>query len=125
MNRYSTYPCAFLYGFYFYLLFQVVHVARFGAPNWHVSINDLALYLVGTISVIFLMHLMRKLTNFHVLMLIPFLVALPFAYAGALGGGLLGFFGAFALGLLPFIVILPIGFTVVKRSIDQAPRMIV
>ncbi len=121
MRRLLSYPWAFLYGFYFYLLFQIVYIVRFGHVNTVFSFSDTALYAVGLASVLLCQYLARELPRARGFMIIPFLVGLPFGFVGALGGGLLGWLGVFIFGFVPFAVALPTGYWVVKRV--AAPPM--
>ncbi|MDE2078981.1 MAG: hypothetical protein KGI73_01195 [Patescibacteria group bacterium] len=112
-----SYPWALAYGLYFYFLFQVVYLARFGSLNMTMSWGDLALYVVGVGSVLLCQYFSRKLIGWRQwLMAVSFLLALPFAFSGALGGGLLGWFGVVILGLIPFCVALPLSYWLIKRS---------
>lgn len=110
MNDHLSYPWALIYGLYFYVLFQAVFFVRFGTINTAMSTLDLSIIAVGILSVLLLMFFMRKLGREGKFMLIPFVVAIPFAYVGALGGGLLGHIGILVYGAVPFIAILSIGY---------------
>ena len=119
MSNYFSYPWAVLYGLYFYILFQGMYVWRFGSINTHMSILTLYLVLVGIISVLMLMFFMQRLAHKKALMFVPFLLTLPFAYVGALGGGLLGAIGILFFGLAPFVIALPAGYWLIKKRFNQ------
>jgi len=116
MKNYTSYPWAILFGLYFYLLFQVMFLLRFGSLNLTFNVLDLVIILVGIFSVALLFFCMRKLPAKQSWMILPFLLAVPLAYIGALGGGLLGAIGILIFGLVPFFVFLPIGYLIIKQS---------
>ena len=113
--KYFTYPWALLYGFYFFLLFQIMSVVLFGGLNTNLNILDVFLYVVGVLSVLLFMYFAKKLGDRWKSLWIPFVIALPYAYIGALGGGLIGAAGILIYGLLPFIVVLSLGYWLIKR----------
>ncbi len=115
MKNYLAYPLALVYGLYFYALFQLSFLVRFGSLNTSFNILDFGSVLVGIISVVILLYFMRKLTRGRGFMLIPFLLMVPFSYLGALGGGLLGVLGIVAFGTIPFAVGLSVGYFAIKR----------
>lgn len=115
MKNYPAYPLALVYGLYFYALFQLSFLVRFGSLNTSFNILDFGSVLVGIISVVLLLYFMRKLTRGQGFMLIPFLLMVPFSYLGALGGGLLGMLGIVAFGTIPFAVGLSVGYFAIKR----------
>ena len=115
MKNYLAYPWAILYGLYFYILFQVAYFIRSGSINSSVRILDLGIVVVGIVSVLIFMYFAKKLGERWNLMFIPFILALPLAYFGALGGGLLGLPGIVIYGLVPFIVLLPLCYWFFKR----------
>lgn len=115
MKNYFSYPWALLYGLYFYLLFQGMYAWRFGHLNTDVSLLGISIIVVGMVSVFLLLFFMRHLARRKFLLLVPFLLALPFAYVGALGGGLLGVLGILIFGITPFLIALPAGYFVIKR----------
>lgn len=116
MNKYLAYPWSLLFGLYMYLLFQLMFILRFGRINTDVNSLDLYILVVGIASVLMLMYFARKLTARRVFLCIPFLIALPFSYIGALGGGLLGGVGVLIFGLVPFAIALPVGYWLINRS---------
>jgi len=120
MSKLYSYPWAILYGLYFYVLFQIVFFVQFGQFNRNLGLIDLFVVLDGILSVLLLQYLARKLPTRRGFLIIPFLIALPFAYIGALGGGLLGAVGVVVMGMLPFIVFLGIGYWVVKRVVSRS-----
>jgi hypothetical protein len=115
MRRFFTYPFSILYGAYFYLIFQLMFVTRFGGINMHFTVLDIFIWLVGVASIAGLMYFMGKLGGRKHLMWIPFVIAVPLGFIGALGGGLLGIFGLLVFGLLPFALILPAGYWLIGR----------
>lgn len=115
MAFFLAYPWAFAYGLYFYALFQFVFFARFGAFNTNFSVGDFALYAVGVLSVLLCQYFSRKLRARRWLMTVPFVVAMPFAYVWALGGGLFGWFGVVIFGFIPFLIALPLGYWLIRR----------
>ena len=115
MKNYLAYPLALVYGLYFYALFQLSFLVRFGSLNTSFNILDFGSVLVGIISVVILLYFMRKLTRGRGFMLIPFLLMVPFSYLGALGGGLLGMLGIVAFGTIPFAGGLSVGYFAIKR----------
>ena len=114
MNTFLSYAWAPIYGLYLYVLFQILFLMRFGELNMSFSLLDLAIIFVGILSVVLLLYFMRKLTHKRLLMIIPFLIAIPFGYIGALGGGLLGAAGVLVFGLVPFAVLTPLGYAVIR-----------
>lgn len=119
MKTLTQYPWALVYGLYMYVVFQLMFFAQFGIFNLTVNIIDLGIYIVGVVSVLLTQFFMQKLQHKQLLMLIPFLVALPFGYFGALGGGLLGIVGMVIFGLIPFVVIVPLGYLVLKAILKR------
>jgi len=115
MNTFLSYRWALAYGLYFYILFQLVFIVRFGMVNLNVSVADVALYVVGVVSVILCQYFSRKLRSRKWLMAVPFVVALPFSFSGALSGGLFGWLGIVIFGIVPFAVALPLGYWLIKR----------
>lgn len=97
------------------MLFQIIYFSRFGQFNLEFSSADASLVAVGIISVLFLMYFADKLRSRRGLLFIPFLIALPFAAVGALGGGLLGIAGVLIFGTAPFLIALSIGYWLLKR----------
>ena len=108
-------PWAFLYGFYFYLLFQAMFVYRFGHLNISFGVLDAFIVLVGILSVLLLFYFLKKLPRGRRWLLAVFFVTVPFAYIGALGGGLLGALGLVVFGMVPFLVTPPLAYWVVAR----------
>lgn len=124
MNRYLAYPWSLLFGFYYYVLFQFIYLLRFGSFNTRVSYLDAFLVAVGIISVLIFMFFAKKLIRKRGLLLIPFVLAVPFSAFGALGGGLLGFLGILIFGLVPFFAIPPLGYWIIKRFVEpRAPSV--
>ena len=123
MGNYTSYPWALLWGFYYYLVFQLIFLVRFGSLNISFSSIDRALPVIGILSVVLLMYFADKLQRGKGLLFIPFLIALPFSVFGALGGGLLGAVGMLIFGLVPFVIALPIGYWLIKKfsSTSSAP----
>jgi len=115
MSNYTSYPWAVLYGFYFYIIFQIVFLLRFGSINMNVSVLDAFLVLNGILSVLMLMWFANKLPRKKGFLFIPFGIALPFSMIGALGGGLLGWIGILIGGLVPFVIAIPIGYFLIKK----------
>lgn len=115
MILHFSYPRSFVYGLYFYLLFQAMFYLRLGHLNLSFEALDIVLWVVGVASVALAVYFSKKLERGRVLLWIPFLLALPFSYVGALGGGLLGAVGILIFGLVPFIVTLPIGFLIIRH----------
>jgi len=115
MKNYSSYPWAVLYGLYFYLIFHVLFLFRFGRVNTSVNINDMFIVLVGILSVLLLMYFGNKIEKKRKILFIPFVIAVPFSYIGALGGGLLGPVGILLFGIIPFLITLPIGYVFLRR----------
>jgi len=92
-----------------------MYVIQFGSLNTEFSLPDFFIVFVGIVSVWMLMYFMRRLPRMRTVMFIPFVVALPFGYIGTLGGGLLGVIGILLGGLVPFAVILSIGYWLIKH----------
>ena len=115
----NSYPWAFVYGLYFYVLFQVMYLVRFGSFNLSVSTTDLGLVIVGIGSVLMLMYTTRKLAHGKRLLLISFFLALPIAYVGALSGGLIGLPGVIIYGLTPFVIFLLIGYFCIQMLMGK------
>lgn len=124
MNRYLSYPWAFVCGFYYYIIFQLVYFARFGALNTTWSFADVFLPVVGVVSLLMFIFFAKRIGRRRELFFIPFLIALPFSVLGALGGGLLGFLGVLIFGILPFFIILPLGFWLVKKFARAEERAV-
>ena len=116
MTRLLSYPWALAFGLYYYFLFQLIYLVRFGSVNTTLSIADGALSIVGLGSVLFAQYLTRRLADRRALMAIPFALALPFSLFGALGGGLLGPLAVAIYGLAPFAIALPLGFWIIERA---------
>lgn len=113
-----SYPFSILYGLYFYLLFHIVFVIRFGRINPAVSHLDLGIIVVGVLSSLALLFYVRKLPEGkRLLMLIPFAIAVPLAYLTTLMGGLLGLPGIMIFGVVPFVIALPIGHWMITRFV--------
>ena len=128
MEKYFSYPWAFPFGLYFYVLFQIMYAMRFGNINTNYSILDLFIWAVGIGSVLMLMYFMRKLEHKRTLMLIPFAIALPLSYVAALGGGLLGTLGVLFFGLVPFAAILALGYWLINKfttttEVESSPSL--
>jgi len=128
MNKFSltAYPWALAYGVYMYVLFQAMFYLQFRVFNLSVDLIDIGIYVVGVGSVALLFFFIHKLPRKRWLMMIPFIVALPFGYIGTLGGGLLGILGMVAFGLIPFAVVLSIGYFIIKWTLSRgqsAPKM--
>jgi len=119
MKNYFSYPWAILYGLYFYLIFHVLFLFRFGRFNTDMSVVDLFIVLVGIMSVLLLMYFAKKVGEKKKLLFIPFVIAIPFSYIGALGGGLLGPVGVLVFGMIPFLITLPIGYALLKKGDAQ------
>lgn len=119
MKSYSSYVWALPLGLYFYLLFQVVFLLRFGEFNLEFSYIDLGIWLVGVLSVLIATYFCNKLTSGKWYLLIPFLLALPLAFFGSLGGGLFGLLMLVVFGTLPFAVLLPPSYWLIKRLTVQ------
>jgi len=119
MSRYLAYPWALVFGFYYYIIFQLVYLARFGDLNLSWNFVDVFLPAVGIISVAMFIYFAKKIPERRGLFFIPFFIALPLSMLGALGGGLLGPLGVLIFGLLPFAVLLPLGYWLVKKFIKE------
>ncbi len=117
MKTFLAYPWAFLYGLYFYILFQLVFLVRFGHIMTNVSVADLGLYVVGVGSVLFCQYLTRKLEGHEFGMAIAFIIALPFAFVLSFFGGLFGILGVIVAGLIPFAITLSVGYWVLTPSV--------
>lgn len=122
-----SYPWAVLYGVYLYIIFHLVFFLTFGHLNTQIGILDVYIWIVGSTSVLGLMYFMKQLPRSVAFMFVPFILAVPFGYVGALGGGLLGPVGTLVFGLVPFAILLPLGYWVIKRllvkpSAPVAPR---
>jgi preprotein translocase subunit YajC len=99
-----------LTGIYFYVLFQVAFLYRFGEWNDKGSAESHTfVVLVGVLSVAWYLFLRSALKNKHAtkrqfsILLLSYSIAIPFAYFGTLFGGLLGMVGIAIGGLVPFI----------------------
>ncbi len=114
MKAFLAYPWALLYGLYFYVLFQIVFLIRFGHVNGGVGMGEIALYAVGLGSVLFCQWLTKKHPGHELAMTVAFVLATPFAFFGALLGGLFGALGVFLLGIIPFLVILSLGYVLIR-----------
>lgn len=112
-----SYRWSFVYGLYFYVVFQIVYWKRFGSLNWSIEWTDLGLLIVGIVSFFMFQYYALKLASKWWLMIAPFLLALPLAVIAALGGGLLGMAGVIFFGLVPFVIFLPLGYWLVKKFI--------
>lgn len=119
MSLPTSYPWALAYGAYFYVLFQLVYLVRFGSFNMDVNVFDMSLYGVGVVSVLILLYFAHKLTRGRGYLLFPFVLAAGASVVTTLGGGLLGFVGAVLFGLIPFAVILPLGYWVITKFTQQ------
>ena len=100
--------------------FQPVSVARLRIDRGKLNqrrdgLSGCTIVLVGVASVLLLIYFARKLERGRGWLFVPFLIALPFAYVGALAGGLLGYVGVVIFGLIPFIITLSIGYWIIKR----------
>ena len=102
---------------YYYLTFEIVYLKRFGEFNWQFDIYFLGLLIIGFLSVLLVQYYARRLGARSWLILLPFIVALPLSVIASLGGGLLGLFGLIAFGLLPFVIIVPLGYKLIRRLI--------
>lgn len=122
MKILTQYPWVLLLGVYMYVVFQVVFFLQFGSFNFGFDVIDLGIYIVGLVSVLVAQFFMRKLPRKKLLMLIPFVIALPFGYIGSLGGGLLGIIGMVIFGTIPFLVILPIGYVILKVVLKRGSK---
>lgn len=116
MRNYFSYPWAVLYGLYFYVIFQGIYFWRFGSINIDVNLLDLYVIIVGIVSVFMLMYTAKRLSSGRGSLFVAFLIAIPFAYIGALGGGLLGATGILLFGLIPFGIALGIAYWLLKDS---------
>jgi len=116
MKNYFSYPWSILYGLYMYVIFHILFLVRFGRINVEVNSSDIFIVLVGIFSVVLLMYFGNKVGDKKKLLLIPFVIAIPFSYMGALGGGLLGPIGMLVFGILPFLITLPIGYVFLKKG---------
>ena len=116
---YLSYQWSILYGLYMYLIFQIMFLSRFGSINTTFTSLDIFIIAVGIISVIIAMYFANKLGSGRAWLLVPFLIALPFSYIGILSGGLFGIVGILIGGLLPFAVLLPLGYWLVKKFIKE------
>lgn len=115
MSTHLSYTWSLVYGLYFYLLFQVMFYLRLGRLNLTFESLDIMLWVVGVASVALTVYFAKKLERGRAFLWIPFLLALPFSYVGALGGGLLGAVGIIVFGLVPFVIALPIGYLLIRR----------
>jgi hypothetical protein len=106
-------------GIYYYALFQLIYLARFGSLNTTVSSLDAWLIIVGMCSVAVLLYYANKGALFWKL-LIAFLIAIPLSLVLALIGGLFGAVGVFAAGLLPFVILLSVGYWLAKPRSEPA-----
>ena len=113
MKYLLSYPLALIWGLYFYLLFQLVFWVRFGHVNGSFDEGTFALYLVGVGSILLCQYLSRRRPGHELGMTVAFVVGVPFAFIGALFGGLFGAFGVVLLGLVPFAIALPLGHWVI------------
>ena len=114
MKSYSQYAWSVLFGLYFYILFQVVFLVRFGQFNIGFSYLDLGLWLVGVFSIMIATYFCQKLAKGKWYLLIPFVIALPFSFFGALGGGLLGLLPLVIFGIIPFAILIPPSYWLIK-----------
>ena len=114
MTNYLSYPWALAWGLYYYVLFQLIFLARFGALNLSFNALDISLIVLGVLSVVLLVYFANKLSARKGLLFIPFVIALPFSVIGALAGGLFGFIGIIAFGIVPFVIALPLGYWLIK-----------
>ena len=117
MKKLTPYLKTLFYGLYFYLLFHIAYFLRFGRINNFVSYLDIFIVAVGGLSVYLLQHFSDKLKKGKRLLFAPFLLAIPFAYAGTLGGGLFGPLGILVFGAIPFVLLLPVGYVIIRRFI--------
>lgn len=114
------YQWSVVLGLYFYLLFQVIYLVQFGSFNWRFELGDIGLLAVGLFSVLLTQYYARKLPRLRGLVLIPFLLAAWLSTYMALGGGLLGVWGVVGFGLLPFVIIIPLGYKLIRRFVVKA-----
>jgi len=114
MTNYLSYPWALAWGLYYYVLFQIIFLARFGSLNLSFNALDISLIVLGVLSVVLLVYFANKLSARKGLLFIPFVIALPFSVIGALAGGLFGFIGIIAFGIVPFVIALPLGYWLIK-----------
>ena len=106
-----------VFALYYYLTFQLVHLKRFGEFNWRFDVYFLGLLVIGFLSILLMQYYGRRLGAKSWLILVPFIIALPLSVMASLGGGLLGVFGLLAFGLLPFVIIVPLGYKLIRRLI--------
>ena len=114
-----SYVWAIAYGLYYYALFQLLFLLRFGTLNFTFTLADLGLWAVGIGSVWMGAYFCNKLRRGKAFLVIPFLVAIPFSVVGTLGGGLLGMLGILLFGLIPFAALLPIGYGITRYFVAQ------
>lgn len=115
MGKYVTYPLALVWGLYYYLIFQLIYLVRFGAFNASFSTIDIFLYVNGVLSVTLYVYFGQKSGGKWGLLCIPFVIALPVSLVGSLGGGLLGPVGTVIFGLVPFVIALPVGSWLINK----------
>lgn len=115
MNTFLTYPWALVFGLYYYVIFQLIYLARFGSLNLNWSMVDVSLPIVGIVSTVLFVYFAKRIPRRRGLFFIPFLTALSLSVFGALGGGLLGPVGVLIFGLVPFALFLPLGYWLVKK----------
>lgn len=119
MTKYS-YVWAIPFGLYYYVIFQLVYLARFGSLNMSFNVLDVSLLALGILSMVMLLYFANKLGGWKMLV-IPLLIAFPFSAFGALSGGLHGVLGVLLFGLVPFAITLPIGYWLIKKFSSHTP----
>lgn len=119
-EKYLAYPWALLYGIDYYLLFQIVNFVRFDRFNWSFSILEFMLYVVGVASVLLTLFLYKKLEGKLGALIGLYLLATPFSYIGALMGGLIGAPGILIFGMVPYVVVLGVGFFILLSHKKKA-----
>ena len=116
----NIYLAAAPYGIYMYLLFHLTYWARFGRINTSFSYMDLFIVLVGVLSVWIFIFFSKRLKKRRMWLWAPFILAVPFGYLGSLGGGLIGPLGILIFGLIPFGLLIPIGYWLIKKSYKKS-----
>lgn len=117
----KSYYRAPLLGLYFYILFQIIFLLRFGRINTQVHILDLGLVIIGISSVLLYTFFANKLTQHKHLLIIPFLLALSFSYLGTLGGGLIHPLALLVFGLIPFGIAISAGYFIIVYFTNKKP----